>query len=128
MSYRDRELQVNMEGPLLASAARTATVSSADQTLYGRGVRISINCTASASTPSVVPTIEVKDPVSGVYTSVLAGAAITGASHIELVVYPGITVTTNLTANIAMGRTWRVTMTHADTDSITYSVGMTQLI
>lgn len=112
---------------LLASLARTATASSGDQTCHGRGVRVSIDCTASANTPSVVPTIEVKDPVSGVYTAVLTGAAITGASHVEMVVYPGITAAANVAASMVLGAVYRVAMTHSDADSITYSVAAVQL-
>lgn len=121
----------NISGTLLASAARTATVSSSDITNYGaKGVRVFINATALAATPSVVPTIEVKDPVSGVYTAVLTGAAITTAAptHVVLTVYPGATVATNVTASNVIGKTWRVTMTAGDADSLTYSVGYGMIV
>ena len=119
----------NIEGTLLASAARTATVSSAPQTNYnGRGVRVFIDVTASAATPSVVFTVEVADPISGTYTAVLTSAAITGAGHTVLRVYPGITAAANLAASDILGRTWRVTATHGDADSITYSVGYALLV
>lgn len=121
----------NTSKTLLESAARTATVSSADQKINNmRGVRVSINTTAKGegATPSVVPTIEVKDPVSGTYTAVLTGAAITDVGHVEMVVYPGITAAANVAASMAMSNVYRVTMTHADTDSITYSVGVVELI
>lgn len=119
----------NTEGTLLASAARTATTSSADQTNYNaKGVRIFINATASAATPSVVFTVEVKDPVSATYTAVATSAAITGAGHTVVTVYPGITTAANVSIAHVLGRTWRVTATAADADSLTYSVGYSYIL
>lgn len=119
----------NLSGTLLASAARTATTSSADQTNYNaKGVRVFINVTVDAAAASVVPTITVKDPVSGVYTAILTGAAITATGHTVLTVYPGATVAAGVTLSTALGKTWRVTMTHADTDSMTYSIGYATLV
>lgn len=119
----------NISGTLLASAARTATVSSSAQTNYnGKGVRVFINATASAATPSVVPTIEVYDPVSGTWTAILTGAAITGAGHTVLTVYPGATAAANVTVSNHIGKVWRLTMTAADADSLTYSAGYNTLV
>ena len=109
---------------LLASAARTATVATADQpNPENRGVVVIIDVTASAATPSVVATIQGKDEVSGQYYTILASAAITGTETRVLRVFPGATAATNLVANDVLPSTWRVNLVHADTDSITYSVG-----
>lgn len=109
---------------LLASTARTATVDGADQdNPEGRGLHVVIDTTAIAATPSVVPHIQGKDPLSGKYYDLLVGAAITGVSTVVLKVYPGITVAANLSASDILPKTWRVRMVHADTDSITYSAG-----
>lgn len=114
--------RANISGTLLASAARTATTSSADQTNYnGRGCHVIINATASAATPSVVPTIEGKDAVTGNYYTILTGTAITGAGTTVLKVYPGITPVANGAASDMLPRVWRLTMTAADADSLTYS-------
>lgn len=119
----------NISGTLLASAARTATVSSSDIQAYNaKGVRVFINVTVDGAAASVVPTITVKDPVSGVYTAVLTGAAIAATGHTVLTVYPGATVVAGVTLSTVIGKTWRVTMTHADTDAITYSVGYQMLV
>lgn len=108
---------------LLASAARTATVATADQSNNDyRGVHVIIDVTASADTPSVVATIQGKDEVSGKYYTILASAAITGSETRVLRVFPGATNASNLTANDILPSTWRVNLVHADTDSITYSV------
>lgn len=111
---------------LLASAARTASNDTADQRTPGdaRGFAVTINVTAASATPSVVFTIQRKDPVSGAYSTVLASAAITGVGTTVLRVYPGLTAAANLTANDLAPDTWRVSIAHADGDSITYSVGV----
>lgn len=114
---------------LLASAARTASVNTVDVVNDAfRGVRVYINVTASAATPSVVFTIKDKDPVSGNYSTLLASAAITGAGLTVLTVYPGVTASANVAASTPLGRVWRVEAVAADSDSLTYSVTYTHLI
>lgn len=118
----------NQEFTLLASAARTASANSDDQTnAAARGVVLFINCTASADTPSVVANVQMKDPVSGAYKTIASATAFTGASTTVLVCYPGaadvLTATGVDAQDIPLPKTWRVAMTHADADSITYSVG-----
>ena len=114
----------NMAGTLLASAARTATTSSADQTNYnGQAVAVTVNVTAVPGVETVTPSIEAKDPVSGVYTTILTGAAISGTSTVRLRVGTNITAVANLAAADVLGRTWRITMTHSASGSFTYSVG-----
>lgn len=115
---------LNYSSTLLASAARTATVNTSDQTNFGgRGVHVTINVTAASATPSVVFTIQGKDDLSGVYYTILASAAITGTGTTVLRVYPGLTAAANVTVNDVLPRTWRVNCVHADADSITYSLG-----
>lgn len=120
----------NISGTLLASAARTATISSSDQTNYnGRGVRVFINVSVvPGAAPSLVPTIEVKDPVSGVYTAVLTGAAIVAVGHTVLTLFPGVTVAANLAVSNALGKIWRLTITAGNANSATYSAGYSTLV
>lgn len=114
----------NRSEVLLASAARTATTSTANQKNPDhRGVQVTIKATAAADTPSVVPTIEGYDPASDSWYTLLTGAAVTGVSAVTLTVYPGVTVAANVAASQALPAVWRVTMTAADADSLTYSVG-----
>lgn len=121
--------RANLEVTLLASAARTANTNSADQTMpHGRGVRISIDVTAIVTAPSITVAIQVKDPISGVYTAVLTSAAIAATGHTEMVVYPGITAAANVAAAMVMSRTWRVSVTHANGNSITYSIAANILL
>jgi hypothetical protein len=114
---------------LLASAARTATTNSGDQpNIRGhRGVEVVINVSAAADTPSVVFTIQGRDPVSGEYYTILASAAVTGTGVTILRAFPGATAANNTVANFLLPAVWRVLATHADTDSITYSVSGTLL-
>ena len=119
----------NIKGTLLASAARTATTSSSDISNYScKGVRVFINVTVHAVSAAIVPTIEVKDPISGTYTAVATGAAITGTGHTVITVYPGATVAANVTLSTVVGRTWRVTMTPGNANSATYSVGYEMIV
>jgi hypothetical protein len=120
----------NKAGTLLALAARTATTASADQTnLNARGVRIHINVTAVTADPSVTVAVQEKDPISGNYTDILVSAAIaTTGQKATLIVYPGAAVTANVSASTPLPLTWRVNCTHADTDSITYSVAYSLIV
>jgi hypothetical protein len=107
---------------LYSSAARTATPTAVEFPMDGRrGLRVVIDVTAIAATPSVVPTIDVYDPVSGKWSTRLTGAAITGTGTTVLTVYPGITATANVSAADVLHGRVRLVLTHADTDSITYT-------
>jgi hypothetical protein len=124
----DRQ-RANTEGTVLASAARVASVDSADFTNYNaRGLHCIINVSALAATPSIVPTIQGKDPISGTYYNILAGLPITTTGINIIKVYPGISAVVNASASDILPRTWRVAMTHADADSITYSVGFALIL
>jgi len=112
-----------------ASAARTATPTAATVPV-GRfkSLHLVIDVTAVTATPSVVCTVDGLDPVSGKYYNLLTSAALTdsGAPYTRVLkIGPGLPVTANLSANDVLPSTVRVTMTHGDADSITYSVAAT---
>ena len=114
---------------LFVSAARTATVDGAEQTsTHGRGLHVIINVTAITATPSVVPKVQGLDPASGVWYDLLVGVAITATGMTVLKVYPGITALANVAASDLLPAHWRVRLEHANTDSITYSVGATVIL
>lgn len=114
---------VNTTMSVLASAARTASVNSSDfRNRHHRGVRVHINATDSAATPSVVFTVQGKDSITGEYYTLLASAAVTGASDTYLLVYPGATAASNVAVNLALPPYWRVIATAGDADSLTYEV------
>jgi hypothetical protein len=113
----------NVESTLLASAARTATVSTADQTNHnGQGLIVVLDVTVPG-TGSVTLSIEGKDPTSGKYYTILAGVAVTTAVTVVYRVWPGLTAVANATANDRLPKTYRVTVTHNNANSISYSVG-----
>jgi len=114
----------NVSGTALASAARTATLSSDDITnLGGKGLLVFLDVTAKDSAPSITLKIEGKDALSGKYYTILESAAVTTVSTSVYRVHPELTATANLIVKDIMPKTFRVTMTHSNTDSITYSVG-----
>ena len=114
---------------LYQSAARTATPTAVEITDdLVTGIHVIINVTASAATPSVVPTIDGFDPLSATWYNLLTGAAITGTGATVLRVHPDLVAAANLTAQDFLPETYRVVMTHADADSITYTVGINSVV
>ena len=114
---------MNSVETLFTSKARTATENSPDQlNPSASGLHLVIDVTAATDTPSVVFTLQGKCPVSGKYYTILASSAITGTGTTVLKVFPGSAVAANATANDILPKHWRVIATHADADSITYTV------
>lgn len=114
----------NVNATLLASAARTASADSGDIVNYnGRGIQVVVDVTVDPASASFTTQIQVKDISSGKYITVLTSVAINGVGTTRLTVYPGITVAANVSASDLISRTWKVTTTHVDGDSITYSIG-----
>ncbi len=117
-----------IEAALATSAARTTTTSfEVPSALIGVApdvLEICIVATALAATPSVVPSIEVYNSSSDSWVAILTGSAITTAAPttVTLRVGPNVVAAANLAAPGIVGPRWRVTMTHGDADSITYSV------
>ena len=109
---------------ILASAARTATNSSATfKNPNHRAAHFIVDVTAIAATPSVVFSIEAFDVASGTFYPILESLAINSVGTTVLKVGIGFTPVPNLTANNLIPFSYRVTATHVDADSITYSVG-----
>jgi len=104
--------------------ARTASTFSRDlKGQWSSGVVI-INCSAKTGTPSVTFDVEGKDPASGDYYPILTSVAITGTGMTVLRIHPAMVAATNVIAAEVLPHTFRVRATHADGDSITYSVGV----
>jgi hypothetical protein len=125
------------EGTLLASAARTTTTNSSDQTNYNAtGVVISVDFTATPNNAETITVaIQAKDPVSAKYVTITAFTALTssalGATPTTETylysLYPGAAETAATAKHevqaLALPRTWRVLLTHSASGSWTYSVG-----
>lgn len=113
----------NISGVLAASAARTATFTSTDQTnVQWRGVHVIVDITAFTSGTWTV-TIQGKDPVSEKYYTLLTGAALAGTGTTVYKVYPGIVAVANASVPDFLPKTWRVVVTGAATPVATFSVG-----
>lgn len=122
---------INANITVIASttSTSTATVSQSDQTNpFYRGIRVFLDVTAVTASPSIILTIEGKDALSGTYYTLLAGAAVATVSTNSYVIFPGATVTANVSANTFLPATWRVKVASTDTDSITYRVGASLMI
>jgi hypothetical protein len=117
----------NLSYTILPSASRTAApAASADVKNHQsptRGLLLFVNATVPGAAPSITVFIEGKDEVSGQYYTILQSAAITTTSFVVLKVFPGATPSNNVVANDVLPSTWRIRVTHANTDPITYSVG-----
>lgn len=122
-----------MNGTLvvLASAARTATTNSEVFTNFGaRGILLIVDATVEVDTAEVTPSLQAYDPLSGKYATIwTAAAAISAVGTATYLLYPGAS-DGNMTEvdGIPLPAQFRVVMTAADADSLTYSVGAHLLI
>lgn len=113
---------------VLASAAQTADVQTAAQdNPSARGVRLYLDITAASGTsPTLDGDVEVQDPVTGDWVAIPGAsfAQATGISAQQLVIYPGIAETANVSVNDFLSRTWRVNFSiGGGTPSFTFSLG-----
>jgi len=107
---------------IFESAARTATSSVTVPIGESCQGLFFINVTAVSLTPSVVFTIAGVSPAGDSVYTILASAAITGTGLTVLRVSPHLTAAANTIAKDILPSAIKVTATHADTDSITYSM------
>lgn len=128
----DGVLEVNALATVFASAARTATANSTDQTNYaGRGVICLLDITAaSGTTPTLDIKLQYKDsvPATDIYVDI-PGAAFaqkTAAGTDSLTLYPGIAETANRSVSDILSREWRAVATiGGTTPSFTFSLACT---
>jgi len=86
------------------------------------GVFVVINVTAVASTPSVVFRLQGVDGNTGLTWDILTSAAVTATGQTVLRIHPNLPAVANLTAQDMVPPKLRVQATHANANSITYSV------
>jgi len=108
------------------SAARTTAYTSPviSNTDGFDGVRVFISATDEADTPSVTFSIQIQDPISNQWASILTSAAVTGTTTnpLHLTVGPGVASVSNVALGTYIGRKFRVISTPGDSDSLTYSI------
>ena len=108
---------------LLPSAARTTTQTSADLVnSNAKFVHVILDMTV-VGTGSVTVTINGKDPASGKYYLLLAGAAVTTNVTNVYKVGPGLTAAANAAANDFVPAIFQIVVTANNANSATYSVG-----
>lgn len=114
---------------VLASAAQTLTQTSPDITVrYAREIDVILDATVNAgSAGSVTVTINGKDPASGKYYLLLAGAAITSVSTNVYKVGIGLPATTNVSANCGIPLIIQIVVTANNANPVTYSVGLNMI-
>ena len=106
-----------------ASAARTATPTAVTiNTRRAKALVVVFDVTAVTSTPSTIVTIDGFDSLSNSYFTILASAAIATAVKTVLRVGVGLTAATNLTVADYLPDQVRVTATHGNANSMTYSI------
>lgn len=111
------------EKALYASVARTATPTAVTFSVgRAKELRIVIDVTAITATPSVVFTVDIVDSLSGKFPNLITSAAITATGTTVLTVALGVTVAANVAVSAPLSETLRLTATHGDADSITYTV------
>jgi hypothetical protein len=111
---------------LFPSSARTATpaaVNFEDNTQRRQGGHFIVDVTAIGPAPTITVTIEAFDIASGKWYALLTSAAITAVGTTVLKIYPGVTPAANAAASDILPPTWRMRVTHGNSDSITYSIG-----
>jgi hypothetical protein len=118
---------------LLASAVRAATnfsqpVASGAET---RGLFLTLAVTAVPGVDTVGLTLQVRDPVTGVWIDYVVFAAFATAVTAYNVIYPtgfataaapGISATNFAVVNAPIPNDWRVKVTHSAATNFTYSV------
>lgn len=109
---------------VLPSAARTATPDTQEFDLPAgySGLALVVDVTAVTATPSVTVKIEGVDRTSGKTWEILTGTAVTATGTSVLRVHPALTASAGATAKDVLPPVVRITATHLDADSITYSV------
>jgi hypothetical protein len=130
----------NTQGTLLASAARTVQTTTALQTNYNaRGVVLGVRVSAKAAATTLTIDGSSNDPISGTASFFFthSGFAAAANSTLYLVVYPGVInadltttgfQTTNKGFSIPLPRTWAVTVSPSDANSVTYSLSYSLIV
>lgn len=115
-------------GALAIPAGATTTQTGPDlvNDKGARGVTVVVDSTV-IGTGSITLTIQGKDKASGKYYTLLASAAITTNTTGVYTVFPGATVTANVSANACLPEVWRLLVTANNANAATYTVGWSTL-
>lgn len=127
-NYGDR-VYIASSKTLLESDARTATTNSVVQspltaaTFIPRGAHIIMDVTAIVAAPSVELHIQGFEGDEALkFYDLLVSVPLVAVDTYVLKIYPGMPGTPNQIANDLLPDLWRVSVVHANANSITYSV------
>lgn len=87
-----------------------------------RGITVTLSTTA-IGTGSVTVVIEGKDRASGTYWTILSGAAVITNTVNRYWVFPGATVTANVSANDTLPEIYRVRLVANNANAVTATLG-----
>lgn len=112
---------------VLPSAARTTAPDTQEFQVDRRGFSpsgliLTIDATAITATPALTVTVSGVDRTSGKLYTILASTAIATAVTTVLKINAGVAAGATATLEV-LPSVFRVTCTHGDSDSITYSIG-----
>lgn len=125
MASRVTLINNNSSQVVLASASRTTTQTSPDIGTAGGGrLHVILDITDVSASPSITLTIKGKDPASGKYYTLLAGAAVTTAVTTVYRVGPGLTASANAVANDMVPAVIQILVTAGNANACIYSVGL----
>lgn len=137
------KFRTNVPATLLASAARTATTNTPDQTNYnGVGAMLTINVTVEAAAETLALKLQGKDSISSNYFDICDfGTVYTAATDAPTITrsflaypggtasdYIGITGNGTLAKLVLVPRTWRAVVTHSAVGSWTYSLSAVTML
>ncbi|HZN70140.1 MAG TPA: hypothetical protein VFC00_00420 [Micromonosporaceae bacterium] len=111
------------EKVIYASAARTATPTAVVVNVgRAKELRLVMDITAVTATPALTITVDGIDSTSGKFFNIITSAALATVATTVLTVALGVTVAANVAVSAPLPQTVRITVTHGDADSATYSL------
>jgi hypothetical protein len=108
---------------VLTAVARTTLFASSDIPTNGAQTLVVILTTTVINTASITLTIKGKDPASGTYYTILAGAAVGTNTQRVYRVSPVITASANVAANDVLPALIQISVAVADATAATYTIG-----
>lgn len=110
---------------VFTSVARTASPTPVEfRNVCSAGIHVHVDVTAVTSTPSVIFAVEYFDEGTQAWIALLSGVAVATVSTKDLWLFPGSAVSAGLTDNKFLPHRFRISATHGNANSITYTVGM----
>lgn len=111
------------------NGASAQTIDSANMTNYNhRGAQIGVNITQISASTTVQFAIQGLDVASGQWYTLLTSATFSTVGFTLLTVYPGATVTSNVSVSTPLPRTWRVVATISGAGTVTATVGVSAIM